>query len=175
MDVGLAAAAERLGWQHTLFAAEPERGALIRLKANWPLSPRLIRFHRNHAIESALSATRPFLQFAGIEPEFVVGDYDDSLTFATEGPADVEVVWLDYTRFTDRLEPEGIAEWLLTRLEALRGRTSAPILVLDWDGPRKQAATFAARLGAGAPGVGAVRIASLRGAARAARRELFRR
>jgi len=130
----LAALSARLEWQAPLFAAEPERAALLKLRAPWPLTPRRIRFHRNHAIENALSVLRPFLEYAGIEPELLVGSYDDTLSFAVAGDADVEVIWLDYARFAERLAPAAAAAWLGQRLEALRARTAAPLLLLDWDG-----------------------------------------
>jgi len=161
----LAALSERFEWQSVLFAPEPERGALLRLKAKWPLSARRIRFHRNHGIESALSVLRPFLEYAGIEPQFVVSDYDDSLSFSTVDPADVEVIWLDLTRFTDRLSPEGVASWLGARVAALRARTDAPVLVLDWDGPMAAASEFAEQFRECTEPLGGVRLAE--------RRELF--
>jgi FkbH-like protein len=136
----------RVDWQSALFADEPERAALLRLRASWPLTPRRIRFHRNHAVESALSVLRPFLEYAGVQPEILVGDYDDSLTLAAGGDADVEVIWLDYSRFGERSDPAGIADWLSGRVEALRARTPAPVLVLDWDGGESGRAEFTQRL-----------------------------
>ena len=136
----------RLDWQPALFADEPERSALLRLRAEWPLAPRRICFHRNHAIESTLSVVRPFLEYAGIQPELVVGDYDDSLTLTGAGAGDVEVIWLDYARFAERSNPADVAVWLSERIEALRARTAAPILVLDWDGPAEGQAEFTERL-----------------------------
>jgi FkbH-like protein len=130
-----------------LFAAEVKRRELLRLQAPWPLARRRIRIHRNHAVELALSVARPYLEFAGIAADWEVGDYDDSLAFqALDGPADVDVVWLDYTRFAERMEPGQIAEWLGGRLSALRSRTPGPILVVDWDGERAAAAPFSERL-----------------------------
>ncbi len=129
-------------WQRVIFAPQPERAALLRLEATWALRPRRIRFHRNHSIEAALRTLKPFLEYAGIAPELIVSDYDDSLSFSVAGDADVEVIWLDFARFTSRMTPCGAADWLGDRLTALRDRTLAPILVLDWDGPREDAAPF---------------------------------
>jgi FkbH-like protein len=138
--------AERTSWQSALFAAEVERRELLRLRAPWPLARRRIRVHRNHAVELALSVARPYLEFAGIAPDWDVGEYDDSLTFQAVEPADVDVIWLDYTRFAARMEPEEIAKWLRDRLIALRARTPGPILVMDWDGSPGAAVPFSERL-----------------------------
>jgi FkbH-like protein len=140
---------ERLRWQDILFAAVPRRAALLALSPSWPLDPLAIRVHRNHAVESALSVATPYLQFAGIEPEWILGGYGDSLAFAGDRDgtaADVEVVWLDYGRFGDRLGPTQLAGWLAGRLAALRRRTEAPILVLDWDGAEADRTAFSEAL-----------------------------
>jgi FkbH-like protein len=134
---------ERLRWQSVLFAPALQRQELLALHAPWPLSERRIRVHRNHAVELTLSVARPFLEYAGIAPEWIVGDYDDSLSFPALEPADLEVVWLDYTRFADRMEPAEVGRWLAGRVAALRAQTTSPILVLDWDGDRSGAPAFA--------------------------------
>jgi FkbH-like protein len=155
----LAALSERLDWQSVLFGTNPERGALLRLTAPWPLSTRRIRFHRNHAIEPALSVLRPFLEYAGIEPDFLVSEYDDALSFTTKGFADVEVIWLDFTRLTAQLSPREIGTWLGSRVGTLRARTNAPILILDWDGPTTAASEFAEHLRRAVASLGRVRLA----------------
>jgi len=159
---GLAAQSQRFDWQQALFAAEPERAALLRLRAPWALTPARIRFHRNHAIEPALSVLRPFLEFAGFEPELIAGDYDDSLTFSAAGDADVEVIWLDYARFGERLSPAEAAAWLAGRIGELRKRTTAPLLVLDWDGHESVQAEFRDRVRGLLSGVAGVRIGDRR-------------
>jgi FkbH-like protein len=158
----LAAVAARLEWQPALFAQRPDRRMLLRLKAPWPLGPRRIRFHRNHGIELALSVLRPFLEYAGVAPEFVIGDYDDSLTFGALDAADLEVVWLDYARFADRMAPADLADWLGDRLRVLRGRSAAPVLVLDWDGPAAGAEPFREAFARPASEIGGVYLADRR-------------
>jgi FkbH-like protein len=157
-EPGLGALSERFDWQAALFAPEPERAALLALHASWPLATRRIRIHRNHSIESALTVLRPYLEYSGIGPEFVVSDYDDSLSFTLAGPADVEVIWLDYTRFNDRLRPSEVAAWVGTRVAELRSRTSAPVLVLDWDGAADGAAPFAAQFQESTRALGGVHL-----------------
>jgi FkbH-like protein len=158
-EIALHGAAERLEWQPILFAPTPERRALLRLRASWPLADRHIRVHRNHTVEPSMALVRPYLEYAGIAPRVMIGDYDDSLSFSevSDEPADAEIVWLDHERFA--LSGTGLADWLATRLTALRARTSAPILVLDSDGPPEEREPFVARLSEAASEIGGVRIA----------------
>jgi len=44
------------------------------------------------------------------------------------------VIWLDFERFGDRMSAGDIGGWLGERVLALRDLTTAPILVMDWDG-----------------------------------------
>jgi FkbH-like protein len=144
-----------------LFAPEPERSRLLRLEPSWPLSARRIRVHRNHAVEPTLTVARPYLQFAGIDPSWEVGDYDDSLSLTAVDPdvtPDAELVWLDYTRLTDRLSVDQIASWLGGRVAALRSLSPAPILVMDWDGQPEAAQEFAARFRESVAGIAEVRL-----------------
>jgi hypothetical protein len=100
-EIALHGAAERLEWQPILFAPTPERRALLRLRASWPLADRHIRVHRNHTVEPSMALVRPYLEYAGIAPRVMIGDYDDSLSFSevSDEPADAEIVWLDHERF----------------------------------------------------------------------------
>jgi FkbH-like protein len=138
--------AERIRWQSVLFAAALERRALLGLQAPWPLSRRRIRVHRNHAVETALTVARPFLEFAGIAADWVVGDYDDALTFSALERVDLEIIWLDYARFAERMQPEEIADWLVGRLAVLRSHTASPVLVIDWDAAPEGSSPFSTRL-----------------------------
>jgi FkbH-like protein len=127
--------AARLAWPPVLFADAPTRRELLGLRAQWPLAPRRIRVHRNHAVELALSVTRPYLEFAQIAPEWVIGEYDDSLALGLDGEVDAEVVWLDWARFAQRMSADQLREWLAGRLAALREQTTAPILLVGPDLP----------------------------------------
>jgi FkbH-like protein len=131
--------AQRLGWPEVLFAVSPARRELLGLRAPWPLDARRIRIHRNHAVELALSVARPYLEFAQIAPEWIVGDYDDSLSLDVDGEVDAEVVWLDWARFAERVAADELRDWLAGRLAALRERTTAPILLVGPDVPGLEA------------------------------------
>jgi FkbH-like protein len=152
--------AERIRWQSVLSVADLGRRELLALTAPWPLSTQRIRVHRNHAVELALSVARPFLEFAGFAPEWILSEYDDSLSFSTVAPVDLEVIWLDYRRFAERMAPEEVADWLSERLAALRSLTTSPILVFDWDGERTAAQAFLGRLSKASGSDRGVRIAN---------------
>jgi predicted enzyme involved in methoxymalonyl-ACP biosynthesis len=70
----------------------------------------------------------PYLAFAGFEVNWMYGGYDDSLAFSETGDADVELVWLDYSRFP-KLSSEELVTWLTSRVTDLRSRTRSPILI----------------------------------------------
>ncbi len=88
---------------------------------------------RNQNFETFESLLRPFLAYAGLEIECRIGGYDDTLDFAQWAPAEVEILWLDSSRYCKRMTFEGWLEWLRVRVLDLRTRTSAPILLASWD------------------------------------------
>jgi FkbH-like protein len=146
----------RAGWQRTLFAPEPRRLDLLRLEPSWPCTPFRLRVHRNQAFEFVASVLPPFLAYAGRAAATSLGGYDDSLALPTDGPADVELVWLDLGRYRARLSPAALAAWLGERVRALRLRTEAPVLVADdpaGDAPARELNDRLRALAAEVPGV----------------------
>lgn len=118
-------------WQETLFAKRLRRSALIRLRADWPLRSFRVSVHRNQPFELIADSMRPFLEFAGIEATFLYGDYDDSLSFSDFADGDIHIVALDYDRYGQSFPTDRLLEWLSERLNSLRSRTTAPILVMS--------------------------------------------
>jgi FkbH-like protein len=121
----------RAEWQPTVFAEQLRRLDLLRLDASWPCDPFLLRVHRNQAFEFVASVLGPFLAFGGRRADIRYGDYDDSLALPVEGRADVELLWVDFDRYGQRLSPRELAAWLGERVQSLRERTDAPILIAD--------------------------------------------
>jgi FkbH-like protein len=115
-------------WLPVLFAKAPTRASLLELRPSWPLQKVSVRVHRNLSSEFVSSVAAPYLAFAGFEVNWIYGGYDDSLAFAESGDADVELVWLDYSRFP-KLSSRELVTWLTSRLADLRSRTRSPILV----------------------------------------------
>ncbi|MGY1805636.1 HAD-IIIC family phosphatase [Blastococcus sp. SYSU D00922] len=134
---------ERLHWQPVVLGAAPRRLDLLALTPSWPTRQVHLRVHRNTTFEHVASLLPAFLAYSGLSASFNYSDYDDSLNGvgAADATADVEVVWLDYQRYGD-VRPAVLADWLRGRLEALRARTSAPVLVVDRPGDGPAAATF---------------------------------
>jgi len=113
-----------------LFGA-PNRADLAACVPAWPLRALRVRVHRNHGFEAVSSATRAYAAWNGLDFEWLIGGYDDSLSFDVASDADIEIVWLDTTRLQGLAEV-GIVDWLIGRLRTLRSQTVRPILVLAW-------------------------------------------
>ncbi len=119
----------RLEAQHLLFAPAPARLQLQRLEIPKAASQAYtINVWRNHAIEPVLSLVGPYLAFGGWNATFTLGAYDDTLSFTGHNAADLELVWLDSSRYA----MPNWTEWLQGRLLALRGMSKAPIVVATW-------------------------------------------
>lgn len=127
----------RATWQTTLFSEKPNRLELSKLNASWPLSDIRIRIHRNHSFEHVASATLPWFAWWNQSPKFFYSDYDDSLSFELNSSdhVDVEVLWIDLTRYQDRFADDTrLIDWLSNRLCALRAKTNAHLLLLPCGG-----------------------------------------
>ncbi|MEW6132912.1 MAG: HAD-IIIC family phosphatase [Pseudomonadota bacterium] len=116
-------------FQRTIFSERPRRADLLRIAAAMSVNTKAfrLRVHRNHPFEFIASALPPFLSYSDRRVECVLGDYDDSLTLAIGGDADIELVWLDFDRY--KLDANELLDWLFGRIEALRAKSRAPILV----------------------------------------------
>src|SRR5690606_30827247 len=88
---------------------------------------------RNHNFESVESFQQPFLAYAGLSIEYHLRPYDDSLDFRSWDKADVELLWIDSTRYLDRMTSSDWEKWLKGRISELRVKTSAPIIVATWN------------------------------------------
>ena len=90
----------------------PSRLQLLQCQPSWPCAPLRIRVHRNQPFEFVASVLDPFLAVSGYRAEIVYGEYDDSLVMPADGAVDVELVWLDFDRYRDRLTPADLAAFL---------------------------------------------------------------
>lgn len=120
--------------QKILFAERPARMALLALPAGdtndaTEARPLRINVWRNHAIESIMSLAQPYFAWAHLATELHIGHYDDSLQFDTHEAADVELIWLDPSRYDNEAE---WLTWLAERLRALRTMSDAPIVLATW-------------------------------------------
>jgi FkbH-like protein len=143
-EAALERSLRRMGAQETLFAPRPSRLDLLGVALDKPQGPpRRINVWRNHAVETVLTLAQPYLDWGDVALDAWLSGYDDSLSFAEHGPAELELLWLDSSRL-----PADPA-WLQGRVAALRARSRAPILVVattpvDVSGADVQAADLAA-------------------------------
>lgn len=120
---------ERLKWQDTIFADSPSRLALMKIQPDYPLRELSVCVSRNTTFELLAEALPPFLGYSGLSARYAIGAYDDTLNFSTVSDADINIIWLDYTRYAEQIEKEIFLDWLKDRLHSLRKITAAPILI----------------------------------------------
>lgn len=119
--------------QAVLFAARPSRLALQQLKLDVSGSRSVsVNVWRNHAIEPVIASALPYFSRVCCVAEFRLSDYDDTLMFGGRQPADVELLWLDSSRYLDRSLFGEWVQWLIGRIKVLRIANSAPIIVATW-------------------------------------------
>lgn len=123
-------ALERAEWQPILFRT-PNRADLASCRPSWPCATFAVRVHRNHGFEPVSSGAAAYAAWNALAFDWSIGGYDDTLTFALGGKADVDLIWLDTERVRDALDGDLVA-WLIARLRALRASTENPIVVLAW-------------------------------------------
>lgn len=84
-----------------------------------------INIHRNHAFEGIESIINPFLHFSNLKAKFNLSSYDDSLSFENISKADLELVWIDLSRYKS-----DVKDFLEERLAKLRKLSQGSILVI---------------------------------------------
>jgi FkbH-like protein len=127
---------DRLNWQSTLFSgAIPKRVELASLNVSWDCSTQRIRIHRNHSFEHIASIMQPYFTYSGWYGDFIYSEYDDSLGWAginSQQSVVLEIIWLDFDRHSDFLDPNELFKWFSQRLQFLRQLTTNPILIASW-------------------------------------------
>ena len=127
-------AMRRAEWQPLLYCAQPRRSSLLGLRPAWLCRPLQVRVHRNEAIEHIASASIPFLNFAGYSPTFEFSGYSDALdSVSISAKADIELVWLDFARYTHVASTTALCDWLMDRMSILRRLSNVPLLVTNSD------------------------------------------
>lgn len=114
-----------------LFDKNLKRNALIKIgqELDFSLCRNIkVNVHRNHSFEPIQSIIDPFLHFSNLKANFKLGSYDDSLNLEEISQADLEIVWLDLSRYNQEWE-----EHIYQQLDYLRSISKAPILVFLMD------------------------------------------
>jgi FkbH-like protein len=124
-----------LDWQRAVFAERPRRSALLGLTPQDGDQPLTVLIHRNTPAEFLLGPLSSFLAFGGWSLGARLGAYDDSLLFQDVDARDVDVLWLDWGRYLERMSPESLVGWVSGRLGELRRRSRGPILVAGAEPP----------------------------------------
>lgn len=119
--------------QSVLFAKILSRLDLleIRLPEN-PTKIVTINVWRNHAFESLVPLMEPFTLFGNWRAKFHLGSYDDTFMFNDWKPAEIELLWLDNSRFSLEMDFTVWIEWLHGRLTYLRKISNAPTVIATW-------------------------------------------
>lgn len=115
-----------------LFSPVPSRLALHQLMVlpSRPGRQLKVNVWRNHSIEPLLPLCAPYFAFAGVEVDWWLSAYDDSLCFAGHQQAALELLWLDASSHFAKMSDHECVTWLRGRLFALRRASSAPIVVV---------------------------------------------
>jgi FkbH-like protein len=127
-ELSLDSALQRYTAQNTLFGLNPARADMLELdlpKADATRVP--INVWRNHNFETLSSLIEPYSLFGRWWASWRLGAYDDSFSFEGWQPAAAELIWLDSDRGAS-------ASWLEQRLQTLRARSLAPIVLTTWHG-----------------------------------------
>jgi len=93
---------------------------------------------RNHAFETLIEQIRPYANNSSYMLKYNISDYDDSLLFLEHKSSDIELIWLDSSRYTDSSVSSDFMDWLVGRVSYLRSISAAPIIVASWLGGRKE-------------------------------------
>lgn len=124
---------KRMEGQPVLFSARPTRLSLQQLDLGADQFRAVsVNVWRNHAMEAIASLAQPYFAFGRWQVAFNFRDYDDSLMFGDHSATDIELLWLDSSRYLENTDFSSWSEWLLSRLGVLRSATSAPIIVATW-------------------------------------------
>jgi len=119
--------------QEALFARQPSRLALQCIDQDANHSRTFaVNVWRNHAIEPILSLARAYQSYGRYSVEYRIGDYDDTLTFDGHRPADIELFWIDSSRYLVKVVFGEWLEWLAERVKSMRAISNSPIIMATW-------------------------------------------
>ena len=121
---------ERFEMAAVLFKENPTRRELAALKPSWACREIRVRVHRNHSFEHVASAAEAWTAFGGLKISWSDAPYDDSLSMKLlDEQADLDLIWYDVESIQSRPGLDVLA-WLRSRAQALRGMSTAPILMV---------------------------------------------
>ncbi len=121
--------------QEILFSDRPLRRELLEVDLSGKTEKVVtVNVWRNHAFENLKPLIEPYCLFGNWQAIFNIGPYDDSFMFSDWRQADIELLWLDSSRFSLGADWQ---DWLHDRLGALRAISGAPIILATWADARE--------------------------------------
>lgn len=119
--------------QLVLFSPKLSRTDLLELKPPCNTDKFFnINVWRNHTFESLIPLIEPYTSFGKWHANFRIEAYDDTLMFTNWQHSDVELLWLDSSRFLLDTNFKDWLDWLVSRLRVLRTISNAPIVLATW-------------------------------------------
>ncbi len=115
--------------QKSLFEREPSRKELLNYIPSEKNVCYQIQVYRNHSFELVEHTISAYLDYAGMNVQFLYSDYDDSLSFFhLEHSSDMLILWLDLERY----KINNIQEFIEERLKILNSIYQKPILYIPF-------------------------------------------
>jgi len=112
--------------QRLIFESNPSRLQLVEYEHSGGGTEFRILVCRNHAFEPVASVLGAVLDYAGICPNWIYSDYDDTLSFSNiDANADLLILWIDFSRYKNVNAENFVAE----RIKYLRTLFKKNILV----------------------------------------------
>lgn len=130
----------RFAAQTILFSSRASRFELMKLNLKWNIKNEIkINVWRNHSFESLIPLISPYASYGYWKANFCLSNYDDTLMFSDRQDAEVDILWLDSSRFLSKIAYADWIGWLGERLRALRATSSSPIILATWVEDTKKA------------------------------------
>ena len=111
--------------QSILFEEIPKRLNLLSLPKSNSDNTLNIKVHRNHSFEMVSSIINYYLNLSNYNARFNYSQYDDSLNFDTNDKYDLQLIWIDTSRYQNSVD---LNNWLIERIKYLRLKVKSPIL-----------------------------------------------
>ncbi|MBK9162180.1 MAG: HAD-IIIC family phosphatase [Nitrosomonadales bacterium] len=105
-----------------------------------------INVWRNHAFEPVVALARAYQAYGRYSVDYRIGEYDDTLMFGSHQPADMELLWIDSSRYLENISFEDWLAWLSLRVRSLRNISNSPVIVATWLGHASQSEQLRAML-----------------------------
>lgn len=124
--------ASLIAGQHVLLNSETARLEILNQNlSRGRFGRKTIRVFRNHNFELMAPVLSSFAKYSGFEIEFLIGSYDDSMSFQdfSDREVDADMLWFDYSHYD--LTEDSLLHFVVSRVKALRELSTAPIFICD--------------------------------------------